>query len=277
MVREEAVAINEKIWYISNRFIGGFLLISEKGADRMRKGVRVVALFLACSLLLCGCGTSLFELTEEEETVIVHYAAYVLAKHNVYQKDGMVAIDQSLLEEEETVQIGTEDTLPEETETETEEAEQQTASGEAGADSSEEPENTISIAEAAGYDGQLDIVYTGFYTVNNFQEGKAYSLDARSGYDFVVAQFTMTNISGEALDVNIMGSNLTFRMSYDGSTRIKEDVTLLLTDLSTYTGSIESGESVDLVLLFEVPEEEADSVSELAFYVDKDGENYIIR
>jgi hypothetical protein len=74
-----------------------------------------------------------------------------------------------------------------------------------------------------------------------------------------------------------MGSNLTFRMSYDGTTRIKEDVTLLLTDLSTYTGSIESGESVDLVLLFEVPEEEADSVSELAFYVDKDGENYIIR
>jgi hypothetical protein len=243
----------------------------------MKKGVRVVALFLACSLMLCGCGTSLFEMTEEEETVIVHYAAYVLAKHNVYQKDGMVAIDQSLLEEEETVQISTEDVLPEETETQTEEAEQQTAGGEAGADSSAEPENAISIAEAAGYDGQLDIVYTGFYTVNNFQEGKAYSLDARSGYDFVVAQFTMTNISDEALDVNIMGSNLTFRMSYDGTTRIKEDVTLLLTDLSTYTGSIESGESVDLVLLFEVPEEEADSVSELAFYVDKDGENYIIR
>jgi hypothetical protein len=253
-----------------------FLLISEKGADRMRKCVRVVALFLACSLVLCGCGTSLFELTEEEETVIVHYAAYVLAKHNVYQKDGMVAIDQSLLEEED-VQIATEDELPEETETQTEEAEQQTGSGEVQADSSTEPENTISIAEAAGYDGQLDFAYTGFYTVNNFQEGKAYSLDARSGYEFVVAQFTMTNISGEALDVDIMGSNLTFRMSYDGTTRIKEDVTLLLTDLSTYTGSIESGESVDLVLLFEVPEEDAASVSELAFYVDKDGENYIIR
>jgi hypothetical protein len=65
-------------------------------------------------------------------------------------------------------------------------------------------------------------------------------------------------------------------MSYDESIWIKEDVTLLLTDLSTYTGSLGSDESVDLVLLFEVPEDDVDSISELSFSVDKDGENYRI-
>jgi hypothetical protein len=86
----------------------------------------------------------------------------------------------------------------------------------------------------------------------------------------------MKNISGEALDVDVMSRGLTFRMSYEESRWIKEDVTLLLTDLSTYTGSLASDESVDLVLLFEVPEDDVASIGELSFSVDKDGENYSI-
>jgi hypothetical protein len=241
----------------------------------MRKGFRVITLFLVCSLMLCGCGTSLYELTEEEETVIVHYAAYVLAKHNVYQKDGMVAISEDLLEED-SEEAGTEEALPDETEQETEASEQQSGSGDTAESTAAEPANSISIAEAVGYDGQLDIAYTGFTVVNNFQEGRAYSLDAHAGYDFVVAQFTMKNISGEAIDVDVMSRGLTFRMSYEENRWIKEDVTLLLTDLSTYTDSLASDESVDLVLLFEVPEDDVASIGELSFSVDKDGENYSI-
>jgi hypothetical protein len=73
-----------------------------------------------------------------------------------------------------------------------------------------------------------------------------------------------------------MATNPTFRMSYDGETWVKEDVTLLLTDLSTYTGSLENGESVDLVLLFEVSDDVAGSISQLSFSVNKDGESYLI-
>jgi hypothetical protein len=143
-------------------------------------------------------------------------------------------------------------------------------------DSQTEQTETISLADAVGYGGQADISYTGFFVTNNFQEGKAYSLDAHTGYQFVVAQFTMTNTSGAALDVNVMATNPTFRMSYDGDTWVKEDVTLLLTDLSTYTGSLENGESVDLVLLFEVSDDVAGSISQLSFSVNKDGESYLI-
>jgi hypothetical protein len=216
----------------------------------------------------------MYEMTEEEEAVIIRYAAYVLAKHNVYQKDGMVAVNPELLEpetEEET-----------ETETPTEEQDTQVADNETmdtttgTSDSQTEQTETISLAEAVGYGGQADISYTGFFVTNNFQEGKAYSLDAHTGYQFVVAQFTMTNTSGAALDVNVMATNPTFRMSYDGDTWVKEDVTLLLTDLSTYTGSLENGESVDLVLLFEVSDDVAGSISQLSFSVNKDGESYLI-
>ena len=41
------------------------------------------------SLFLGGCGTSMFELTVEEEELIIHSAAYFVAKHNIQQKDGV--------------------------------------------------------------------------------------------------------------------------------------------------------------------------------------------
>ena len=51
------------------------------------------ALMLACTGILSGCGAKMYELTEKEEEVIVQYAAYVLGKHNIYQKDGMVKLE----------------------------------------------------------------------------------------------------------------------------------------------------------------------------------------
>jgi hypothetical protein len=217
----------------------------------------------------------MYEMTEEEEDIIVRYAAYVLAKHNVYQKDGMVAVNPELLEPETEETTETE-TPQEETETESGETEPTGADAAVAEDTSEQTVSSVSLADAAGYEGQLNITYNGFFTTDNFQEGKAYSLDAHTGYSFVVAQFTMENISGASIDVNVMETSPTFRMSYDGNTWIKEDVTLLLTDLSTYTGSLGIGESVDLVLLFEVPQEELESVGQLSFTVDKGGERFPI-
>ena len=240
-----------------------------------RKGFRLAVLLLLISTMLCGCQTALYEMTEEEENVIVRYAAYVLAKHNIYQKDGMVAVNPELLEPEETdTEAPVSD--PAETETQSEEVQQDNSSGNMGETQQPQPENSVSLAEAVGYDGQLQITYKGFQVTDNYQEGKVYSLDTHSGYCFVVTQFTMENISGASLDVNVMNKNVAFRLSYDGSKWVKEDVTLLLTDLSTYSGTLGIGDSVDLVLLFEVPEDKASSIEDLSFSVDKDGENYLI-
>lgn len=55
----------------------------------MKKGIRLLAVLSAALFLLGGCGTPLYELTEEEEDLIVQGAAYMLSKYNIYQKDGM--------------------------------------------------------------------------------------------------------------------------------------------------------------------------------------------
>ena len=53
-------------------------------------------LCLTGMLLLTGCGTKAYDLTEAEESQIVNYAVHVVSKHNSYQKDGLVYVDQSV-------------------------------------------------------------------------------------------------------------------------------------------------------------------------------------
>ena len=57
----------------------------------MKKGMRLLAVLSATVLLVSGCGTQMYELTEDEETLITQYAAYAIGKHNIRQKDGMTS------------------------------------------------------------------------------------------------------------------------------------------------------------------------------------------
>ena len=136
-----------------------------------RKGFRLTVLLLLISTMLCGCQTALYEMTEEEENIIVRYAAYVLAKHNIYQKDGMVVVNPELLEPEEKDSEIPIDT-PEETETEndSEDVQQENSSQDIAEAPQNQPENSVSLAEAVGYDGQLQITYTGFLVTDNYME-----------------------------------------------------------------------------------------------------------
>ncbi len=45
------------------------------------------AFALAVSIMACGCGDQVYELTDEEEAVIVHYSAHVVTKFNKKQSE----------------------------------------------------------------------------------------------------------------------------------------------------------------------------------------------
>ena len=59
-----------------------------------KRQIRLVAILVSAMFVLTGCGpTPLHEMTDEERDIVVHYAAYVVGKHNIYQKDGMTNAD----------------------------------------------------------------------------------------------------------------------------------------------------------------------------------------
>lgn len=223
----------------------------------------------ACSLLLGGCGESLHEMTAEEEDLIVHYAAYVVAKHNIQQKDGMSNV---FLEEEEQVSEKPTDSEQEELPEDTSETEG-TAAG-TPAENNQADSMGISLADAIGHGENLAIACTGGYVTDNYVEGAAYSIDAATGKTFYVMEFELTNITQEDVQVENLTKGLAFRMT-SGELSVKSEVTFLTTDFSTYCGTIPAGQSVKTVLLFEIPDTEAESVAEpnLQIITDKETKN----
>ena len=204
----------------------------------------------AMMLFLTGCGTQLFELTAEEEDLIVHSAAYFVAKHNIQQKDGVngVPLPDSFEEEESEMESESES-----------ESEGNGGSGET--DSSTKPaENEVTLAEIIGHKDTLKITYEGDYISDSYKEGSAYIVDAEAGKTFYVMKFKLTNKSDKDVEVNNATKSPIMKLVSDAVT-VKSEVTFLTSDFSTYQGTIKAGESVDTILLFEVSETVAEKIT----------------
>ena len=55
----------------------------------MGRNIKMAAVAFTAIITLTGCGTKLYDMTDEEQGLIANYSAYVVAKHNIYQQDGM--------------------------------------------------------------------------------------------------------------------------------------------------------------------------------------------
>ena len=55
----------------------------------MGRNIKMAAVAFTAIITLTGCGTKLYDMTDAEQSLIANYSAYVVAKHNIYQQDGM--------------------------------------------------------------------------------------------------------------------------------------------------------------------------------------------
>lgn len=222
---------------------------------RQKRYLCIVAILF--SLFLSGCGTQLFEMTQEEEELIVHSAAYFVAKHNIQQKDGVSAVvdpDSIVVEPEST------EAIEDITEENTELAEEVISPSGDGSQGEQAVDDSITLAEIIGHKEDLSVTYSGSYTAENYIEGSAYSVDADEGKMFYVMEFTIANDTEEDVDVDNASINLIFKLISDGVS-VKSEVTFLTTDFSTYQGTIPAGETIKTILLFEVSEEAAEQIA----------------
>ena len=60
-----------------------------------------MASVLAAATVMTGCGTKIYDMTDEEQQLIVNYSAYALSKHNIYQPDGMTSATEAETEEQD--------------------------------------------------------------------------------------------------------------------------------------------------------------------------------
>lgn len=209
------------------------------------KKISIVLGIVAISFMFGGCGTKMYTLTDYEENLIVHSAAHIVAKHNIRQTDGMTGILPS--EEEEEIIVDP---------TETESTETESSNDQSG----ETVTNGISMAEAMGYEG-LTVKYTGSETASYYREGAASTVNAGQGKVFYVMKFELSNTTEETISIDNITLNPTFKLVAT-DVNVKAEVTVLSKDLSTYVGEIKSGETVETVLLFEISQSKAETISQ---------------
>lgn len=215
-------------------------------------------LCLTGMLLLTGCGTKAYDLTETEESQIVNYAAHVVSKYNVYQKDGLVYVDQSEEETEETV-TGSESVE--------------------GTETMDETPAGSTLDDVFGADG-LEVTYGGVSLAENYTESDVLDVRASNGKQFMALVINMTNPTEEDITLDNLTSKVKFTADYsaDGaeSTQVSAYTTIMTTDFSTYDDVIPAGETKSAVLLFEIPDSVTE-VSDVVLHVTRDDTTYEIK
>lgn len=217
-----------------------------------------IVFVLGC-LMLTGCADAPYELTEEEQQLIVSYSAHVVSKFNRYQKDGLTYVPN--LEEKLREEEANEDTQqPPETE--------QDGNGGEQTDAAASPD-MIALEQAFANEG-LTFSYSGSEIMESYMEDDSYAVNANSGKALFVMNIRVENPTEEAVVLNNLTSGDVYNVKYvqeDGKTYNAEAVmTLLMNDFTAYEGTIEAQSSVDMIIVFEIPAE-TETVSDLKLQV----------
>lgn len=243
--------------------------------------IRITAVLFAMAVTLAGCGETMYELTEEEQAILVNYSAQAVAKFNTYQQDGEVFVRQDVLDGVDTEEPATAETPAEQeelTEGDTE-ALQDTAEPVAS-DSQPNPEQSQSEDTGSTMTEALDLGvvsadYMGNELTKSYMAEDFYVVDAEAGKQFLVVKYNLVNKANQPLHIDILAMTPTFVATVNGEHKVPAQTTILLNDLSTYQSDIETGGTNETVLLFQIPED-VEEVSSIQLNVTMNGRQFAI-
>lgn len=235
----------------------------------MKKRNAELLMLIGVMGLLTGCGNTIPEMTSEQQELVVEYTVGTVLKYDRNYENRLVKVseleaDEELLPEE----VPDRDQEIQEQGSELPELSQTTASeGDAPKGTDAEQGADVTSIEEFLQTEQLTFRYAGFevvdqYPERNEEEELFFAMTATEGQKLLVLRFDVENSSGTDADLDMNGMGVRFRLIVDGEEK-RALTTMLLNDLSYYSGTIASGETKELVLVCELPEEKAQTVSEL--------------
>lgn len=232
----------------------------------IRKGMAIAAILC---VFLSGCGTSVAQLTEEEEQIIVAYASGAVAKANKNQQQGLTyptaKTAEEVTEEQQEPEATQEDNLQTENVTGQENSEEQT--GQAAEE--------ITWTDALNTSG-LEAEYHGYQVKDSYMEGDYFALYAESGKTYLIMNVGLKNTTEQPMECNLFERNLQCSLIMNGTEVAEAMSTILLNDFLSYIKTLEVGAEEETVIIFELPKEEAETVQTLSVELTVDGTTYDI-
>ena len=228
---------------------------------RMKRRTISGAAVLLAITFMTGCGNAIPELNDQQQELVVEYAAGMALKYDVNRESKLV----ELTLEQETDPAPADETPEQEAVPDTEKA------GEADTNEDQQQEALPDVAvidntQSTSIEAFLNLdsvtfTYTGcetydFYPDQN-QEEFYFVMNATQGNKLLVLKFMAENISGTEAVLDMNQSETRYTLMVNGE-RKNALTTMLLNDLAYYQGTIAPGESVELVLVCEVSSEQAE-------------------
>ena len=228
----------------------------------MKKGWIIGLPLIMTGIWLTGCGNAIPEMTMEQQELVVEFAASELLKYDVNYQSKLTAHEPEQQHEEEQGEqpkepLIEEETLPEEIIADTD----VTIVDNTG---TVEAQN-ISIADFLDLTG-VEISYAGYETVDTYPEGEAkeayFFMSATEGNKLLVLQFSALNVSGEELSIDLAKSQTRYKIILNGTEK-NALTTMLLNDMAYYQGTLAANESIELVLLCEIQDDQTEFIDTL--------------
>lgn len=228
-----------------------------------------LAIIISLMLSLTGC-IQKYELTGQQSDAAAEYMAALLLETDEDYKRELIPIEE-LQEDNEEAQ---EDRTEEEDPTPTANPLEGDSAGNGSDDT--DTEKVYTISEVIGKD-DFDIKYTGYELTASYPkktEDTYFSIDARQGYQLLVASFTATNKTDRKKTLNLSKEDIMYQLDINVGTIYKPQFTVLENNLQYIDMDFKGGESKTVLLIFEISKDT--DLSNINLIISKDDKSEIV-
>lgn len=239
----------------------------RKGILIMKKELIRGLVIGVTGLCLTGCGNAIPEMTTQQQELVVEYAVSELLKYDKNHETKLVVLDVDQ-EAAGAVSNVASSELTDEIPKEESESSTKVEEGISKDDVTviDQTENVnISMEEFLKLNN-VEITYTGYETADAYppesQDEIYFYMSATEGNKLLVLKFDVKNVSAQDMELDMAGSQTRYKIVVNNEEK-NALTTLLLNDMAYYKGTLAAGESVELVVVGEIPQEQEAQITSL--------------
>lgn len=227
-----------------------------------------------CAFVFVGCGNSIPEMDEETYEMVVECAAAAVRNNNEYYPSKLLDyqevkdVAEEAVKAEADVILETENTIEAEVKEESSlipDSDVKIIDKTEAVEKNEAPTSLDEVLEL----NDLTISYEGYEVKDFYPDGGEefyFVMNATEGTRLLVAKFKLENLTQADVMADLIGKRVRYKIEVNGETK-NALTTMLLNDLSNYQGNIAAGTAEELVLVCEVPIEQAEAIETLSLIV----------